>query len=63
MKHLACRCGRSVFFDNHSCGNCGRRLAFDPVTLTMQAEESPGSGLAFCANRDSASRCNWLMAV
>jgi hypothetical protein len=60
MKHLACRCGRPVFFDNHSCGNCGRRLAFDPGTLTMLAEEQPGSGLAFCANRDSASRCNWL---
>ena len=63
MKHLVCRCGRSVFFDNHSCGNCGRRLAFDPVTLTMQAEESPGSGLEFCANRDSASRCNWLAQI
>ncbi len=28
----------------------------------MQAEAEPGSGLAFCENRDAASRCNWLAA-
>ena len=60
MRRLACRCGRAVFFDNHSCGNCGRRLAFDAAQLAMRSEQQPGSGLAFCSNRDSASRCNWL---
>lgn len=60
MKPLVCRCGRAVYFDNHACGHCGRRLAFDPEDLQMQAEPEPGSGLAFCANRDAASRCNWL---
>ncbi len=60
MKPLACRCGRPVYFDNHTCGYCGRELAFDPHTLLMQAEPEPGMGLAFCANRDSAIRCNWL---
>lgn len=60
MKTLACRCGRNVYFDNHACGYCGRRLAFDPGTLLMQGETEAGTGLAFCANRDSASRCNWL---
>ncbi len=60
MKPLACRCGRAVYFDNHACGTCGRQLAFDAASLQMQAEAGPGSGLAFCANRDTASRCNWL---
>lgn len=60
MKRLACRCGEPVYFDNHTCMNCGRRLAFDPETLVMQAETEPGDGLPFCANRDAASRCNWL---
>ena len=60
MRPLACRCGRVVYFDNHSCGSCGRQLAFGPATLSMQAEADPGSGLVFCANRDAAIRCNWL---
>lgn len=62
MKPLACGCGRAVYFDNNSCGHCGRQLAFDPATLLMQAEVEPGDGLAFCANRDAASQCNWLAA-
>ena len=60
MKRLECRCGRVVYFDNHACGYCNRQLAFDPQTLSMRAEPEPGAGLAFCANRDSAIRCNWL---
>lgn len=60
MKLLACRCGQAVYFDNHVCGTCGRQLAFDPGSLTMQAEIEPGSGLVVCANRDAAIRCNWL---
>lgn len=60
MKRLSCRCGQVVYFDNHSCANCGRLLGFDATTLTMQSEEQPRSGLPSCANRSSASRCNWL---
>lgn len=60
MRRLQCRCGQAVFFDNHTCGHCGRALAFDPGLLAMRSEEQPGDGLAFCSNRDSASRCNWL---
>ncbi len=60
MKRLLCLCGRSVFFDNDDCGNCGRALAFDTGVLQMRAEADPGSGLAFCRNRASAVRCNWL---
>lgn len=60
MKRLLCRCGQAVYFDNHSCSNCGRQLAFDPATLTMQAETDVGAGLPFCVKRNSASRCNWI---
>jgi hypothetical protein len=60
MKRLACRCGQTVYFENHSCARCGRRLAFDPVSLTMASEAEPGAGLPFCSNRSGASRCNWL---
>lgn len=63
MRRLSCACGQTVYFDNHSCGNCGRRLGFDAGSLTMTAETEPGAGLPFCRNRDSASRCNWLSAA
>jgi hypothetical protein len=60
MKQLLCRCGRPVFFDNHTCINCGRELAFDPLLLEMRAAGADEEPLQFCANRKSASRCNWL---
>ena len=60
MREFSCRCGQVVYFENNSCGNCSRQLAFDPVALTMAAEETAGSGLSFCMNRSSASECNWL---
>ena len=60
MRRLACRCGQTVYFENHSCANCGRKIAFDPDTLAMASETEPGAGLPFCSNRVSASRCNWL---
>lgn len=61
MRRLTCRCGHAVFFENHRCTNCSRRLGFDPVGLTMLAEAEPGAGLTFCSNRETASRCNWLL--
>lgn len=60
MKRLFCSCGRPVYFDNLSCGDCGRALAFDPATLEMRAEAEPGAGLPFCANRGAPLRCNWI---
>jgi hypothetical protein len=60
MRHLACRCGQTVYFENYCCAGCGRKLAFDPATLAMMSEISPGAGLPFCPNRDSDSRCNWI---
>ena len=60
MKQLTCRCGQVVYFENMYCGNCGRALAFDPGTLSMQSETEPGAGLRYCTNREGAVRCNWL---
>lgn len=60
MRRLACRCGQTVYFENHSCSRCGRKLAFDPASLAMASEAEPGEGLSFCTNRDGHSRCNWL---
>ena len=60
MKRLFCRCGTAVYFDNLGCGSCSRKLAFDPQTLSMLAEEDVGAGLPFCVKRNSASRCNWI---
>ena len=60
MRRMRCRCGQTVYFDNHSCCNCGRQLGFDPSLLDMQSEETPGAGLGTCVNRGSAIRCNWL---
>lgn len=60
MKRMKCRCGQPVYFGNHSCGRCGRQLAFDSQALDMQSEETAGAGLEFCANRYSAVGCNWL---
>lgn len=59
MKQLTCRCGQVVYFDNEVCGRCGRALAFDPETLSMQSEAEPGAGLPVCANRHGIVRCNW----
>lgn len=59
MTPLQCRCGRRVYFNNNRCVNCERRLVFDSESRTMLSEETPGSGLPFCANRETAVRCNW----
>ena len=60
MKRMHCRCGQQVYFENHRCTRCGRKLAFDPASLSMASEPEPGAGLPFCPNREGASRCNWL---
>ena len=59
---MQCRCGQRLYFNNHSCVNCGRAVVFDPDELAMRAEESVGSGMPTCANRETAVRCNWMPA-
>lgn len=60
MKRFRCRCGGSVYFENHRCMACGRALAFDPAAVAMVAEAEVGAGLAFCANRGGEAYCNWV---
>ena len=35
MKQFYCQCGQAVFFDSERCLNCGRRLGFDPASMTI----------------------------
>jgi hypothetical protein len=63
-------CKHPVFFDNVSCGHCGYRLGFDPLSMKMLALEETreggllhqGSGRRFryCANH-AHGVCNWLV--
>ncbi|WP_235578107.1 putative zinc-binding metallopeptidase [Pseudorhodoferax sp. Leaf267] len=69
-----CQCGRPVFFRNTQCVICGSQLGFITERLTVVAlvpETAPdlwriagdASGTAYrcCANRLSASACNWMV--
>lgn len=63
MKKLYCVCGQPVYFENHSCSNCNRVLAFDPDALQMDVLEtatSTATGRHICANHDGDVLCNWL---
>ena len=31
MTPYYCRCGQALFCENTRCGNCGRRVAFEPL--------------------------------
>ncbi len=72
MKRFYCSsCDEEVYFDNHSCGHCQRRLGFDPATTQMIAIEEAGdhvfatvgaaaSQYRLCRNHSTAA-CNWLI--
>lgn len=67
-----CRCGAPVFFANTQCLTCGSELGYLPDEGRVAALEpgsAPGSWrvegraepLKFCANRQAAAACNWMM--
>ncbi|RLQ88392.1 zinc-binding metallopeptidase family protein [Notoacmeibacter ruber] len=72
MKRFYCSsCDEEVYFDNHFCGHCDRRLGFDPATTQMVALEDDGNGawhaigtadgtFRLCRNHSTAA-CNWLI--
>lgn len=72
MKLFQCQsCGNIVYFENRTCGRCGRRLAYLPETGTLSALQPAGndtwSPLAaperpsfFCTNA-AHDACNWLV--
>ena len=67
-----CRCGAALFFRNTQCLTCRAQLGFLPDEGRLAALE-PGAApetwyaqgrperLKFCANRDAAAACNWMM--
>lgn len=75
MKRFYCSsCDEEVYFENHFCGHCNRRLGFDPSRTAMIAVEEAGesvwsaagaknaseAGYRLCHNHSSAA-CNWLV--
>ena len=70
MKIFSCQsCDNVLYFENRTCGRCGRRLGYDPVSGSLVALESDGPGFRpvhrearrfFCSNA-SQDACNWLL--
>jgi hypothetical protein len=67
-----CRCGAPLFFANTKCLTCGSQLgylpdegriaALDPESASANwRAEGRRESLKFCANRDSAAACNWML--
>ena len=76
MQRFHCVCGNEVFFESMQCIECARALGFAPERMQMLALDDAGHGLLrladtadfgeryrFCANRQQAASCNWLIAV
>ena len=74
MRRFHCVCGNEVFFESHDCLSCGRALGFWPpftdlIALTPEDDDhwrradevDLGERFRFCANRQQAPRCNWLL--
>lgn len=71
MKHFSCLCGGPVFFENSTCGVCGRSLGFDPERMRIHSLESTsdntfrsldtGESFRYCSNHDDYALCNWLI--
>jgi hypothetical protein len=71
MKLFTCQaCGNILYFDNRTCGRCGRRLAYLPEQTTLSALEpagdlwsplaTPGQQRFLCSNA-ATDACNWLV--
>ncbi len=69
-----CRCGRPVFFRNSECTACGSPLGYEPERGRVYALEADADGawrldgvdgprFRRCVEYDSASGCNWLVAL
>lgn len=69
MKLFQCRCGQTIYFESHSCINCGALLRFDPAELRMRSLDISASGALVdasgesfvgCENGRLYGNCNWL---
>ena len=67
-----CCCGNPVFFANTLCLACNSQLGYLPDegrVAALEPRSEPGTwwaqwrsdALKFCANRESAAACNWLL--
>ena len=69
-----CQCGRPVFFRNTQCVRCGGQLGFIQERIAVAAlvpgpepeswkvaDDATGARYRCCANRLSASACNWMV--
>lgn len=75
MKRFFCQCRQEIFFNDLSCGVCGRDLVYDPVAKTMWSGEvrsdfkfytkttASAEYMSFrvCQLRESVVKCNWVI--
>jgi len=75
MKSFQCACRQPLFFENTECIKCGAKLGFDPTSSQLVALKPTKPGLwmlvretrrpqpefRFCATREQAAHCNWLI--
>lgn len=69
MTPYHCRCGQTLFCENTRCGNCGRRVAFEPLTaevLSLDGDEdgwvdADGNRYRPCDNRAEWRVCNGVV--
>lgn len=70
QRAYTCRCGKPVFFPNTRCLSCQAELGYEPhagrvlaLERARQADHVHAAGggpYRLCANRATASACNWL---
>jgi hypothetical protein len=75
MKAYQCICRQPLFFENTTCVNCGAAVGYDPTSRVLGPLKRVKNGLwslardarrprprfRFCANREGATTCNWLV--
>jgi hypothetical protein len=77
MRAFSCTCGQPLFFDNLRCLACGSEVGCDPKGPILGPIDEQAGGVwalrgdtrrplpqfRFCAHREAASACNWLLSA
>jgi hypothetical protein len=75
VKTFQCTCRQPLFFQNRKCLACGSLVAYDPTSRVLTALKPESRGrwalqkdsrrprplFRFCAQREAAAACNWLV--